>query len=154
MGSRAIPPAWLDQNTQLNRYVAVKVGTASSSLRDMEILRNLSTSAPVSSHAFQGRDSIPLPLNEFQLEGPNGTHPCYTMALELSNLRTLSYSQLPVNSAKTHSGQVSLAVAYIHAQEYVHRDTPHIPFLSPLHASNHRVFTPNNNNAKLLEPRN
>lgn len=99
LGLEGYSASWLDQNTQLNRYVAVKVGTASSSLRDVEILRNLSTSAPVSSHAFQGRDSIPLPLDEFQLEGPNGTHPCYTMALELSNLRTLSYSQLPVNSA-------------------------------------------------------
>ncbi|KAL2752853.1 hypothetical protein ACRALDRAFT_1058617 [Sodiomyces alcalophilus JCM 7366] len=123
LGFGGYSTVWLAHDTQAKCYVAVKVGTTNSPSRETDILRQLSTVAPVSSPACQGPDSIPRILDEFQVEGPNGTHPCYTMPLAACDLRTASYSQIfPVDVARALSGRVVLAVAYIHARGYAHGD--------------------------------
>lgn len=128
LGFGGYSTVWLAQDTQAKCYVAVKVGTTNSPSRETAILRQLSTVAPVSSPACQGRGSIPCVLDEFQVEGPNGTHPCYTMPLAECDLRTVSYSQLfPVNVARALSGRVVLAVAYIHARGYAHGGASQLP---------------------------
>ncbi|RHZ59771.1 hypothetical protein CDV55_105607 [Aspergillus turcosus] len=109
---------WLARDTHQEQYVAVKVGIADALPRETKILRALSS---VSAHP--GRKSIPSPLDEFEVHGPNGTHPCYTMAPARCNLREVSFSRLfPIEVARALSGGLVLAIAYTHSQGYVHED--------------------------------
>jgi serine/threonine protein kinase len=108
---------WLARDTRQEQYVAVKVGIAGATLpRETKILRALSSSSSV----HPGRKSIPVPLDEFQVHGTNGTHTCYTMAPARCNLRAVSFSRLfPIEAARALSGGIILAIAYTHSQGYV-----------------------------------
>ncbi|EGE80533.2 hypothetical protein BDDG_03474 [Blastomyces dermatitidis ATCC 18188] len=68
------------------------VGIANSHPHESKILRALWVPQPSSLSTHPGRKSIPLPLDEFELRGPNGTHPCYTMTPARCNLREKSLS--------------------------------------------------------------
>lgn len=112
LGFGGYSTVWLALDTCLHRYIAVKVGTANSSMQETNILRAL---------ASPGHDSIPIPLNEFELNGPNGTHLCYTMVPAQCNLREASFSRLfPLEVTRALSGSLILAIAYIHSRGYVH----------------------------------
>lgn len=107
---------WLARDIRQEQYVAVRVGIADALPRETKILRALSSSS-----VHPGRKSIPFPLDEFEVHGPNGTHPCYTMAPARCNLREVSFSRLfPVEVARALSGGLTLAIAYTHSQGYVH----------------------------------
>ncbi|RAL16295.1 kinase-like protein [Aspergillus homomorphus CBS 101889] len=106
LGHGAYSTVWLARDTPRNRYVALKVNTASSVLREARVLRALSK-PPSPGHP--GRRSIPDLLDEFEVRGPNGTHICYTVTLAACNLRKISY-------------RLVQAVAYVHSQGYVHGD--------------------------------
>ncbi|KAK3296636.1 kinase domain-containing protein [Chaetomium fimeti] len=123
LGFGGYSTVWLAQDTKLGCYVAVKVGIVKSPPRETAILRDLATPLPVPPPASLGHSSIPVPLDEFEVKGPNGTHPCYTMALAQCDLRTASYSQLfQIDVARALCGGVALAVAYLHARGYAHGD--------------------------------
>ncbi|KAM4060614.1 hypothetical protein HRG_001836 [Hirsutella rhossiliensis] len=67
---------------RLNRYVAIKIGVSSllCSPREPDILCRLSGSkspAPALGPAGIAAEAIPAILDEFEVDGPNGTHPCY-----------------------------------------------------------------------------
>ncbi|OAR02924.1 hypothetical protein LLEC1_05527 [Akanthomyces lecanii] len=109
---------WLVHDAQEQRYLALKVGVADSLPREVPVLRALGArpEAP-------GFEYIPHLLDEFTVSGPNGTHPCYTTALALCNLRECSFSQLfPLDVARAMAYQLVLAVAYVHSQNLVHGD--------------------------------
>ncbi|KAB8263099.1 kinase domain-containing protein [Aspergillus pseudonomiae] len=114
LGFGGYSTVWLALDTCLHRYVALKVGTAEAPLRETKILRAL---------ASPGHDSIPTPLDEFELSGPNGTHLCYTMIPAGCDLREASFSRLfPLEVTRALSGGLTLAIAYIHSRGYVHGD--------------------------------
>ncbi|PGH15536.1 CMGC/SRPK protein kinase [Helicocarpus griseus UAMH5409] len=134
LGFGGYSTVWLARDTRLAQYVALKVGLAdpdSDSLRrEIKALQALSAHLPsVSSTSQQqqrqhrGPHSIPVPLDEFEVHGPNGIHPCYTRAPAQCNLREVSYSRLfQLDVARALSGGLALAVAYVHSQGYVHGD--------------------------------
>ncbi|KAI1423175.1 protein kinase [Xylaria sp. FL1777] len=116
---------WLALDDQLKRYVAIKVNIANSSLpspqREARILRALSTQN--SRGAVGGRDAIPKIMDEFSIEGPNGTHACYTVAPAQGNLQEASFSRLfPIHVARALAARLVLAVSYVHSQGFVHGD--------------------------------
>ncbi|KAF2965870.1 hypothetical protein GQX73_g7690 [Xylaria multiplex] len=121
---------WLARDDQLQRYVAIKVNISSSSLsiprREVNSLRALSRStsnAQCGPSPIDGRDAIPKVLDEFSIEGPNGTHLCYTVIPAQGNLREASYSRLfPMQIARGLSARLALAVSYVHSQGFVHGD--------------------------------
>lgn len=107
---------WLARDTRMEKYVAVKIGIANVFLNETKILRALSSSS-----VHPGRQLIPLPLDEFEVRGPNGTHPCYTMTPAQCSLTDVSFSRLfPLEVARALAGGLTLAIAYIHSQGYVH----------------------------------
>lgn len=107
---------WLAQDSRLEKYVAIKVGIADALPHETKILRALSSSS-----LHPGRTSMTFPIDEFKLHGPNGTHPCYTMAPARCNLREVSFSRLfPLEVARPLSGSLILAIAYTHSQGYIH----------------------------------
>ncbi|KAM3531355.1 hypothetical protein MY4038_004518 [Beauveria bassiana] len=61
---------WLVHDVQQTRYLALKVGIAESLPREMPILRALGASGDA-----PGSDAVPHLVDEFTVEGPNGTHP-------------------------------------------------------------------------------
>ncbi|KFY45713.1 hypothetical protein V494_00818 [Pseudogymnoascus sp. VKM F-4513 (FW-928)] len=89
---------WLARDTYLEQYVAVKIGTADLPSRETQILRAL---ASPSEHP--GCQSIPLPLDEFEICGPNGP----PFSLEV---------------ARALAGSLTQAIAYTHSQGYAHGD--------------------------------
>ncbi|PYH42487.1 kinase-like protein, partial [Aspergillus saccharolyticus JOP 1030-1] len=105
---------WLALDTCQHRYVAVIVGIAGSNSNEINILRAL---------AHPGHYSIPTPLDQFELDGPNGIYLCYTITLARCNLREVSFSRLfPLKITRALSGGLTLAIAYMHPQGYVHGD--------------------------------
>ncbi|GAD97073.1 predicted protein [Paecilomyces variotii No. 5] len=123
LGFGGYSTVWLAQDTYLKNYVAVKVGIADSIIHETNVLWALSASQSSSPSTHRGRDSIPSVLDELKLHGPNGTHPCYTMAPARCNLREVSYSRLfSLEVARALSSGLALAVAYMHSQGYVHGD--------------------------------
>ncbi|RAK99653.1 kinase domain protein [Aspergillus ibericus CBS 121593] len=114
LGFGGYSTVWLALDTSSHRYVAVKVGIADSSLHETDILRALTS---------PGHDSIPTPIDEFELSGPNGTYQCYTMIPAQCNLREASFSRFfPLEVTRALSGGLTLAIAYIHSRGYVHGD--------------------------------
>lgn len=121
LGFGGYSTVWLARDTCLERYVAVKVGIANSALQETNILRALSMRSPSSMPVYPGRSAIPLPLDEFELNGPNGKHTCYTVAPARCNLREVSYSRLfPLQVTRALSGGLTLAIAYMHSRGYAH----------------------------------
>ncbi|XP_044717144.1 kinase [Hirsutella rhossiliensis] len=91
--------------------------------QEIKALKALSLPLSPSSSIHPGRSLIPTPLDEFELHGPNGTHPCYTMAPARCNLSEVSYSRLfPLEVARALCFGLTQAVAYTHSQGYVHGD--------------------------------
>ncbi|PYH81545.1 kinase domain protein [Aspergillus uvarum CBS 121591] len=109
-------------------YVALKVGIADSILQEPIVLRALTTpllslSSSSSYPIPLGRNSIPQTLDEFELNGPNGKHLCYTMPPARRNLRDVSFSCLfPLDVARALSGGRTTAITYMHSRGYAHGD--------------------------------
>ncbi|KAL3455944.1 kinase-like domain-containing protein [Aspergillus heterothallicus] len=72
LGYGSFSTVWLAQDTELNRYVALKIGHAESApTGEIGIYERLANSTLV---AHPGRESyLPL-LDHFRITGPNGTH--------------------------------------------------------------------------------
>nr|KMM71115.1 hypothetical protein CPAG_07422 [Coccidioides posadasii RMSCC 3488] len=123
LGFRGYSTVWLAKDTQLNHYIAVKVGIVNLLPHKSKILQALLVPQPSSLSTHSGHKSIPLPLDEFELCSPNGTHPYYTMTPVRCNLRKISFSCLfPLEVTCALSAGLTLAIAYMHSQDYVHRD--------------------------------
>ncbi|KAE8356759.1 kinase-like domain-containing protein [Aspergillus coremiiformis] len=123
LGFGGYSTVWLARDTRLHCYVAVKVGIGGSTLPETTILRALATPLPSSSPADSGPSSIPVPLDEFELNGPNGTHRCYTMTPARCDLKEVSYSRLfPLDVARVLAGGLTRAIAYLHSQAIAHGD--------------------------------
>ncbi|KZZ92924.1 protein kinase domain-containing protein [Moelleriella libera RCEF 2490] len=109
---------WLAHDHRGKEYVALKVGVADALPQEVKVLRALATSV-----AGPGSEAIPRILDDFRIEGPNGSHPCYTTSPAVCNLRESSFNRLiPIDVARAMAYKLTLAVAYVHSRGYVHGD--------------------------------
>ncbi|OJZ91184.1 hypothetical protein ASPFODRAFT_124273 [Aspergillus luchuensis CBS 106.47] len=123
LGHGGYSTVWLARDTALKRYVALKVNTADAHPREARILRTLFKSSSSSAPPAHGRSLIPMIFDEFQVQGPNGIHTCYTTAPAQCNLREISFSRLfPLDVARALCYGLTQAVAYTHSHGYVHGD--------------------------------
>lgn len=109
---------WLARDEIHNRYVAVKIGISSPSLprRELEVLKALNGSEASSQAA-----AVPRILDAFDVRGPNGTHPCYTVTPAQGNLKDASFSRLfPVQVARALAAKLATAVVFVHSRGFVH----------------------------------
>ncbi|KAJ5389008.1 kinase-like domain-containing protein [Penicillium cataractarum] len=105
LGYGTYSTTWLCQDSQSAEFVAIKVGTAESSAREVHVLDYLSKCTPLD---HPGRAMIPSVQDNFVLHGPNGNHPCYVTAIARCTRLLIS--------------QLVLAIDYIHSQGVVHGD--------------------------------
>ncbi|KAK4040830.1 kinase domain-protein [Parachaetomium inaequale] len=125
LGHDIFSTLWLARDEQLSRYVAVKVGTADSadsSHREVDILSQLSNS---NARDGTGKGFFPAVLDSFNLESPNGTHPCFVTAparYSLADTKQASSGLFQLDVARSLAAQLTLAVVHIHEQGFVHGD--------------------------------
>ncbi|CAG8257858.1 unnamed protein product [Penicillium olsonii] len=123
LGYGGYSTTWLCRDYRSSSYVAVKVGTADSSDREVDILNYLNHSTPFE---HPGKTMIPSIKDRFVLHGPNGTHPCYVTTLAMcsvSSAREGSYKRIfQAMTARSLIVQLLLAVEYIHSKGVVHGD--------------------------------
>lgn len=117
---------WLAHDDQLKRYVAVKVNISNplQAGREPSILRTLGGSRSASQDIYAAtdtRDAVPSILDQFGIQGPNGTHICYTMVPAQKNLREASFSRLfPIQIARSLSARLAIIVSLVHSKGLVH----------------------------------
>ena len=127
MGYGGYSTIWLARDETLKRYVAIKIGTSSPSFpqREIEVLRALHSSGS-NLHAHTGSamgscTALPSVLDAFDIDGPNGTHACYTLAPAQGSLKEASFSRLfPIQVARALAARLATAVASVHSRGFVH----------------------------------
>ncbi|KAE8337293.1 hypothetical protein BDV24DRAFT_177805 [Aspergillus arachidicola] len=124
LGYGSYSTIWLARDESSNEFVAIKICTADSNPHEFDVLSNLSS--PQLSGNSPGRSMVPLILDSFQIQGPNGTHTCYVTSparMSLSDAKDGSYIRLfKLEVARVLAAQLAVAVEYIHTQGLAHGD--------------------------------
>ncbi|KAJ5443837.1 kinase-like domain-containing protein [Penicillium daleae] len=111
LGYGTYSTTWLCQDHRSAKYVAIKVGTAESSSREVDVLDYLSNHSPLN---HPGRAMIPSVQDRFVLHGPNGNHPCYVTAIArciISGAKDGSYRRIfQAQTARSLIAQLVLAI--------------------------------------------
>lgn len=118
LGYGSFSTTWLARDERLGKYVAIKVGTADSRQTEADIMARLTAHR----NASRGRELLPLVLDRFDVQGPNGTHPCL---ITTPARCTLADAKDPaglfqLDVARSLVAQLAMAVAHMHDLGYVH----------------------------------
>ncbi|KAI9151484.1 SRSF protein kinase 3 [Paramyrothecium foliicola] len=124
LGFGSYSTTWLCWDERTSAYVAIKIAVAEAEHQsENRILRYL-TDHGSNPNTTPGKDFIPKLLDDFNIQGPNGTHRCFVTAparMSISDARQASFKQLfhaPV--ARAIAAQLVQAVDFIHSQGVVH----------------------------------
>lgn len=121
LGFGSFSTVWLARDEQLAKYVAIKVGTADHSSKEVDIRSQIS--ARTVENVQLGGSLIRSILDRFNLDGPNGTHPCSVTApsrCSLAEALDPDFGPFQLHVARSLAAQLAIAVAYIHNMGYVH----------------------------------
>lgn len=124
LGYGTYSTVWLAKDNLKARYVALKILVASAPERKTEsqILRTMGFGRGMPEHP--GRAYVSSLLDEFVIDGPNGSHLCVvTEAAGCSVAQSKEASitwKFPANVARAISAQVLLGLDYIHSCGVVH----------------------------------
>ncbi|KAL9099993.1 MAG: hypothetical protein Q9163_004574 [Psora crenata] len=119
LGHGSFSTAWLARDMSTQNLVAVKVGTASSNPREIDVLNDLSASSTDVPRSIEnlGASMIPSILDSFTIQGPNGSHPSYVTTPARARLLNIHEERrrcvFEINRARTLALQIALAVAFI-----------------------------------------
>jgi serine/threonine-protein kinase SRPK3 len=125
LGHGSYSTTWLARDERSNKYVAVKVCTADSNPKEVEIISTLTRPhcSPVNN---PGKTMVPSILDRLTIHGPNGNHVCYVAAparASLSGVKDGSWIRLfQLDVARSLAAQLILVVDYVHAQGIIHGD--------------------------------
>ncbi|KAI2843153.1 hypothetical protein CBS11350_5432 [Aspergillus niger] len=126
LGHGAYSTTWLARDERQDKYVAVKICTADSNPKEIEIVNTLSRPNRPAGNDFPGKTMLPSILDTFSIHGPNGEHACYVTSparASLSNLKDGSWVRLfQLNVARALAAQLVLAVNYVHDRGFIHGD--------------------------------
>ena len=76
LGHGTFSTAWLAIDEKIPKYVAVKVGTADADRTEVNVLSQLTHSAEGYNDSADKPSLLPVVLDHFEINGPNGTHQC------------------------------------------------------------------------------
>ncbi|KAM4058797.1 kinase [Hirsutella rhossiliensis] len=116
---------WLARDELLNRLVSLKILTARSSVdrNEATIIRTLQQT-PTLAHI--GRRFIPVLLDQFGFDGPNGHHLCLVSEpagcnVAQSKEESANY-MFPAEAARSIAAQCLMGLAYLHSNGVCHGD--------------------------------
>lgn len=124
LGFGTYSTTWLARDTDMKKYVAIKIAVADADMSESKILDTLALAEPSDEGQHPGEASIPRVLGRFSLEGPNGRHRSLVTEpgmMTLAEAKDASYTRLfrmPV--ARAIAAQVIQAVAILHQRGVVH----------------------------------
>ncbi|PIA92049.1 Serine/threonine-protein kinase spk-1 [Cercospora beticola] len=124
LGKGGFANVWLCRDTQdgPSRYVALKILMADYSQEDCPELRALELNNLLK-HDSKGRQHVCLPLDNFRIEGPNGSHLCFVYPVlgpcASSRPAKFEYSKF---SLRRFALQATQAVAALHEIGLCHGD--------------------------------
>ena len=126
LGHGGFSTVWLARDENQNRLVSLKVLTAEASRqpKELKLLRHLDKHAP----ANPWRGNIIATLDDFTIDGPNGTHFCYISQPGGPSLSAISDSpgeiagtrRLRAPLARKLARQLAKAVSFMHDIGIVH----------------------------------
>jgi len=129
LGHGTYSTAWLALDEQTSTYVAIKVGAADADKHEADILTQISTgtaAAPSNSEITAVASTVPLALDRFTIDGPNGTHPCLVAAPARCSLRDAKEASdwrlFQLDVARSLAAQLAMAISLVHSQGYAHGD--------------------------------
>ena len=111
LGHGGYSTVWLAHDRKRKGYVAIKVCVADPSIprRDAKIMSSLSS------------EMVPGTLDDFEISGPNGLHPCCVMFLTQGSLADVKYNSVfPVETCRVLAAKMALAVAHVHSRAIIH----------------------------------
>lgn len=125
LGHGGYSTTWLARDKHSKKLVAIKVGIAESNPHEVNVLSALATiTHDTTPRERYGGVIIPSILDRFDIEGPNGIHPCYVTApgqASISEALEASDScMFELDIARALVAQLALAVAFIHSRGIVH----------------------------------
>ena len=124
LGHGGYSTTWLARDERSQKLAAIKVGTAESNPRELNVLSALATAQDTTPREGYGRVVIPPMLYRFDIQGRNGIHPCYVTAPGQATiseaLEASDSGMFELNVARAFVAQLALAVAFIHSQGIVH----------------------------------
>ena len=121
---------WLARDHQSQRYVSLKILAASSSESNPEADILLSLQNSLSTHA--GKRFIPLLLDQFIFDGPNGQHRCLVGEPFGSSISTCQENSVdfmfPADAARSIAAQLMMCLSYLHESGICHGGIALLPF--------------------------
>lgn len=115
---------WLAVDQASGEYVAIKVGTGYSNPLEGFLVQCIQRSTSFDTSTI--KSVIPPLLDEFDIDGPNGKHPCYVTTVggaDLSLAKAKAYRGLfRLDVARAMAAQLVIAVAHVHEKGIVHGD--------------------------------
>ena len=127
LGHGAYSTVWLVEDMPQCSYKAMKVLSAACygaerDLFEVEILRHLQRAAAGSKH--EGRKHVPVLLDSFEHDGPNGRHVCLVLELLAENLHVIrklfADRKVPDPLVRSIAVQLLFALHYAHKLGVIH----------------------------------
>ncbi|KAJ5907020.1 uncharacterized protein N7473_003936 [Penicillium subrubescens] len=116
---------WLAVDQTSRQFVAIKVGRAEHS-NPLEATSIKGLQHTITFDTSTIRSVIPPLLDNFDIDGPNGKHPCYVTTVGGANLSLAKLKchqgVFRLDVARAMAAQLVIAVAHVHEKEYVHGD--------------------------------
>ncbi|KAG6183925.1 hypothetical protein E4U10_006627 [Claviceps purpurea] len=124
LGHGSFSTVWLAIDETTRKYVAIKVGTVDAERSEINILSQMAQS-PVSGNMWEYETSpVPVVLDQFEIDRPQGTYPCLVTLPARCSLRDTKEASrqrlFQLDVARSLAAQLVHAVSLVHNRGYAH----------------------------------
>ena len=122
LGHGGFSTVWMARDNQQSRYVALKILSAEASCESKEAIISDHLAAAAASTGHPGSKYVSLLLDQFRIEGSNGSHLCFVSEVLGPPLSQLGKTnrKLRGSVARQLGLQLAQCIAFIHSQGVCH----------------------------------